>query len=101
MNDEMIKHFGEIVHAVFFQTYEALQLRGLLTSTVNAVNHVTLLLLSDEQDIKYFNLKKYKTFVPLKINTHFNLPTCWTEFFWSWNLLTLNEYVSYCSLEIN
>lgn len=48
----------QIFHPVLLETHKALQRRRLLASTVRAVHHVTLLLLSYKQNVENFDLGK-------------------------------------------
>jgi len=57
VEDKVVEHFHQLLNFVLFQTDESVQIRRLLPGAVKAVNHVALLLLTDEQNVEHFQLK--------------------------------------------
>lgn len=60
MQGECIVHLHELGHLVLLEAYEALQVGGLLPGATHAVDHVTLFLFSDEEDVENFHLEGEK-----------------------------------------
>jgi hypothetical protein len=57
VEDKVVEHFHQLLNFVLFQTDEPVQIRRLLPGAVKAVNHVALLLLTDEQNVENLQLQ--------------------------------------------
>jgi hypothetical protein len=56
LQHKVVKHLTQLIHAVLLEAHKTLQTWGLLAGTIHAVHHMTLLLLTDEQDVEHLNL---------------------------------------------
>jgi hypothetical protein len=56
LQHEVVKHLTQLIHAVLFEAHETLQTWRLLAGTIHTMHHMTLLLLTYEQDIEHLNL---------------------------------------------
>lgn len=66
---EAVVHVHQLVHAVLLETHESLEVLRLLSRAVQAVDHVFLLLLADEQDVEHLNLEEKEREASLPLHT--------------------------------
>lgn len=59
MQHKVVKHLTQLIHAILLEAHKTLQTWCLLTSTIHAVHHVALLLLTDEQDVEHLDLQAH------------------------------------------
>ena len=57
MQHKVVKHLAQLIHAILLEAHKTLQTWCLLTSTIHAVHHMALLLLTDEQDVEHLDLQ--------------------------------------------
>lgn len=61
MQHKGVVDLHELIDFVLLETDEALKRRRLLSSAAHAMDHVTLLLLADEENVEHFNLRIKET----------------------------------------
>lgn len=57
MQHKSVVDLHELIDFVLLETNEALKRRRLLSSAAHAMDHVTLLLFADEENVEHFNLQ--------------------------------------------
>jgi hypothetical protein len=52
----VVEHLTQLIHAVLLEAHKTLQTWRLLAGTIHAMHHMTLLLLTYEQDVEDLDL---------------------------------------------